>query len=501
MKNILKAGLLALASVGLIACDEGDSNDPQPTSCDDGYELVGSSCVDVNECLRDTDNCSANAFCTNTEGSFTCTCRDGYEGDGVTCENPNLPCRGVCSDDATCVQDGPFDACVCNDGFEGDGITCADINECGDTVTFARGPGEEDVVDCVTPAICIGRSDYGGPLLNVLFDSLDMDIAGPIGPIGPLFVFFQVPTGTLWYDGSCAQAVEADRWDLIPFVELAFDIHEDELEGVSVCMVLPAQQRYFDVTFTEWTASSTGPIIVPLGGEPGEGERLPELELPEGQGAFAYTRTEYVQLCGEGGVCTNTPGGYTCSCAAGYEPTEDGEGCEDIDECEVGEADCGVDGVCVNGIGSWGCLCGEPVVVVQELGGEQVIDCVSDDLCISRGSSGPLYNTLVDNPGEPSPWPGTNPSGALFQRGDCASASARPERFGAYLSPVFASTSPLSVIDVPGCMLDESTDRLWSFTVLSWSTGVATPPPESPTTLRGFSYTRQAFVAEGACEN
>ena len=40
---------------------------------------------DVNECVSGTDNCDANAVCTNTNGSYICTCNAGYEGDGVTC--------------------------------------------------------------------------------------------------------------------------------------------------------------------------------------------------------------------------------------------------------------------------------------------------------------------------------------------------------------------------------------------------------------------------------
>ena len=42
--------------------------------------------VDVDECGDDTDGCSQT--CTNTEGSFTCGCTDGYElnVDGTTCD-------------------------------------------------------------------------------------------------------------------------------------------------------------------------------------------------------------------------------------------------------------------------------------------------------------------------------------------------------------------------------------------------------------------------------
>ena len=44
-----------------------------------------SAALDVNECLEGTDDCSDHALCSNTVGSFTCTCNDGYEGDGKTC--------------------------------------------------------------------------------------------------------------------------------------------------------------------------------------------------------------------------------------------------------------------------------------------------------------------------------------------------------------------------------------------------------------------------------
>ena len=48
--------------------------------------------LDVDECaMASTNDCSANAYCENTSGSFTCTCKSGFEGDGNTCEGITRP--------------------------------------------------------------------------------------------------------------------------------------------------------------------------------------------------------------------------------------------------------------------------------------------------------------------------------------------------------------------------------------------------------------------------
>ena len=43
--------------------------------------------IDINECTTATHNCHGVAHCYNTEGSFSCSCREGYTGDGIlNCE-------------------------------------------------------------------------------------------------------------------------------------------------------------------------------------------------------------------------------------------------------------------------------------------------------------------------------------------------------------------------------------------------------------------------------
>ena len=48
----------------------------------------GYSCnYDINECNDGSHNCSQNATCQNTHGSYHCTCKNGFSGDGDTCVN------------------------------------------------------------------------------------------------------------------------------------------------------------------------------------------------------------------------------------------------------------------------------------------------------------------------------------------------------------------------------------------------------------------------------
>ena len=44
---------------------------------------------DVDECKDGSDWCDNNAVCTNTLGSFNCTCKDGFttNDEGKTCES------------------------------------------------------------------------------------------------------------------------------------------------------------------------------------------------------------------------------------------------------------------------------------------------------------------------------------------------------------------------------------------------------------------------------
>ena len=42
--------------------------------------------TDIDECSADSSPCDENADCTNTDGSYSCTCKQGFDGDGQSCK-------------------------------------------------------------------------------------------------------------------------------------------------------------------------------------------------------------------------------------------------------------------------------------------------------------------------------------------------------------------------------------------------------------------------------
>ena len=55
---------------------------PYPT-----YPVMHTSFTDINECISGSAECHNNATCTNTNGSYECTCDSGFSGDGFNCSS------------------------------------------------------------------------------------------------------------------------------------------------------------------------------------------------------------------------------------------------------------------------------------------------------------------------------------------------------------------------------------------------------------------------------
>ncbi|XP_052253079.1 fibrillin-1-like [Dreissena polymorpha] len=114
-------------------CGAGsDSCDPvHGCVCKTGWS--GTDCdIDINECDTPNKCVHSNKVCTNTVGSYTCTCREGFE--NSTCEDIDecqRPALNTCSQNCTNTIGGFI--CSCAEGYiynATDSTQCADIDEC-----------------------------------------------------------------------------------------------------------------------------------------------------------------------------------------------------------------------------------------------------------------------------------------------------------------------------------------------------------------------------------
>ena len=46
--------------------------------------------IDVDECSADASPCGKNADCANNDGSYSCSCREGFDRNGLLCEGKKM---------------------------------------------------------------------------------------------------------------------------------------------------------------------------------------------------------------------------------------------------------------------------------------------------------------------------------------------------------------------------------------------------------------------------
>ncbi|KAL9978444.1 hypothetical protein ACROYT_G015958 [Oculina patagonica] len=82
---------------------------------------------DIDECSSGSHKCDMNAKCNNTVGSYNCTCKEGYTGDGRSCSDIDECSDGShkCDRNANCTNNVGSFYCTCKEGYTGDGSWCA----------------------------------------------------------------------------------------------------------------------------------------------------------------------------------------------------------------------------------------------------------------------------------------------------------------------------------------------------------------------------------------
>ncbi|PFX18416.1 Uromodulin [Stylophora pistillata] len=105
----------------------------------------------IDECKKNLHSCHSNAFCNNTNGSYSCICKTGFQGDGKeTChgkfnqsyssngnafnisrsKNIDECIEGIhgCHNNASCTNTNGTYRCTCKPGFAGDGRNSCQVS-------------------------------------------------------------------------------------------------------------------------------------------------------------------------------------------------------------------------------------------------------------------------------------------------------------------------------------------------------------------------------------
>ncbi|XP_023930883.1 fibrillin-1 [Lingula anatina] len=296
------------------------------TDCVPGYE--GQNCNnDIDECALNATLCGVNAQCSNTQGSYDCTCLAGYtkNSSGVCidineCAAATDGCEQVCNN-----SPGSY-TCGCNPGYTLTNSThCTDVDEC----LLQTDNCDHVCSNTVGSFRCsCFNSDYqlalnGYTCKKVANASLQACIDAGLNCNQGLCNATASPPVCFCRSGYQLQGNET----CIDIDECAQNL-DDCNSNTSTC----------NNNDGSYTCSCNSGFL---------------LEQSDQRTCNDINECDTTNNCASNAQCTNTFGSYTCACNQGY--SGDGQSCTNVDECLT--TPCHTNATCRDTIGSYTCTC------------------------------------------------------------------------------------------------------------------------------------------------
>eukprot|EP00933_Yihiella_yeosuensis_P084276 TRINITY_DN986_c0_g1_i2.p1 TRINITY_DN986_c0_g1~~TRINITY_DN986_c0_g1_i2.p1 ORF type:complete len:898 (+),score=192.51 TRINITY_DN986_c0_g1_i2:101-2794(+) len=360
-------------------------------ACRTGFSGNGTICKDINECnassLNTTtilmmqqnanlasSNVSAGVntcnqltgMCVNTVGSYVCSCKPGYSGNGINCTNIDECSTNShnCPKNAECTDTVGSYYCNCKAGYKWKNLAktkqCIDIDECwinmiarGTTTTTTstrmRGHPFRPMPVSVPPAVTLPTLSDGGDEFGLLEErayverSVEEEEAAQKAKTVPAICHINstCTNNVGSFTCKCNAGWVGDGTNCADIDECKFGLHNcdnhatcNNTIGSFTCKCLPG----YNGTGSRY--SGTWP--------PTDGC----WDIDECQRPLDRWNNS---ACVNGSSCKNTVGSYSCACSPGY--TGNGLQCINMDECALNVHNCHKFAKCNETVGSFECKC------------------------------------------------------------------------------------------------------------------------------------------------